>query len=183
MSSTLTLNQYQELALKTARYPNVGKNLTYPILGLIGEVGEVGELVSLRDLPYSTQGNNLLEYGDILWYYATCCYELGINLSDLLSEKRIFVTSFQGLQSCFVTENTTWSEVIDMSNKMSYNACLTANIVKKIQRDDAGNLTTEKRTRLVGYLAESFFNWANLLSQFEVDLSKVAEDNIKKLNG
>jgi hypothetical protein len=182
MQNILTLNQYQELALKTARYPNVGKNLTYPILGLIGEVGEVGELWEFPGLTDSTRGEHLLEYGDILWYYATTCYELGYTLSDLLTFRDFYIDSFNALEK-FFPRIATWEEVRAVGNKMMYKANLTANIVKKIQRDDAGNLTTEKKIRLMEYLADSFLAWSDLLVQFEVDLAKVALDNIKKLNG
>jgi NTP pyrophosphatase (non-canonical NTP hydrolase) len=182
MQNILTLNHYQELALKTARYPNVGKNLTYPILGLIGEVGEVAELWATQGLTDSFKGDNLLEYGDVLWYYATCCHELGHKLADLPSFRSFYIDSFQGLQKLFPNV-ATWDNVKSTANKMMYTANLTANIVKKIQRDDAGNLTTEKKIRLMEYLADSFLAWSDLLVQFEVDLAKVAEDNIKKLNG
>jgi NTP pyrophosphatase (non-canonical NTP hydrolase) len=37
----MQLNEYQDAASATAIYPNRGKNVIYPLLGLIGEVGEV----------------------------------------------------------------------------------------------------------------------------------------------
>jgi NTP pyrophosphatase (non-canonical NTP hydrolase) len=171
------------MALKTARYPNVGRNLTYPTLGLIGEVGEVAEIWATQGLTDSTKGENLLEYGDVLWYYATACHELGLELSALPAYRSFYVDTFQGLQRLFPTAFTTWEDVKPMANEMVYKACLCANIVKKIQRDDAGNLTEEKRRLLLNYLSNSFVSWANLLCQFDVDLNQVALDNIKKLNG
>ena len=40
--TNMTLNQYQEEALKTAIYPE-DKKIIYPTLGLTGEAGEVAD--------------------------------------------------------------------------------------------------------------------------------------------
>lgn len=39
----MEINEYQEFAISTAVYPNIGSNLIYPVLGLAGEVGELQE--------------------------------------------------------------------------------------------------------------------------------------------
>lgn len=77
----MTFAEYQQQAAKTAIYPNQGKNLTYPTLGLAGEAGEVAEKVKklIRDhnSVISDSFRVLLckELGDVLWYIAALCTE------------------------------------------------------------------------------------------------------------
>ena len=67
----LTLNEYQQLALETAIYPNP---IIYPTLGLTGEAGEVSDKVKkvLRDNDSVFTDEKKLEIakeiGDVLWY-------------------------------------------------------------------------------------------------------------------
>ena len=85
-----TLNDYQDLARKTAIYP--GKNtvdgLCYTSLGL-GEAGEFQNQVKkiLRDdkkvLTEDRRQKLIDELGDILWYVANCASELDIKMDDL----------------------------------------------------------------------------------------------------
>src|SRR5690625_3697650 len=77
----MTLDEYQQQALKTASYPNVGSNLTYPTLGLAGEVGEIANSVKkiMRDdggeLTPERRESLLAEAGDSLWYLALYVHE------------------------------------------------------------------------------------------------------------
>lgn len=86
----LTFQAYQEGARRTAIYPGCGTgNWTYPALGLAGETGEVCEKLkkALRDDQgrISAERLDLLarELGDVLWYIAALCSELGLNLQDI----------------------------------------------------------------------------------------------------
>jgi hypothetical protein len=47
----MDFNSYQACSRATARYPDAGRNPTYPTLGLCGEAGEVADKVKkvLRD--------------------------------------------------------------------------------------------------------------------------------------
>ena len=47
----MDLRTYQQRARETARYPDVGRNTTYPTLGLCGEAGEVADKIKkvMRD--------------------------------------------------------------------------------------------------------------------------------------
>jgi NTP pyrophosphatase (non-canonical NTP hydrolase) len=87
----LTANEYQTEALKTAVYPNIGQNLTYPVLGLCGETGEVAEKIKkvIRDndgiLTDSTRDTIALELSDVAWYLAVLAHELGYSLEDILN--------------------------------------------------------------------------------------------------
>ena len=85
----MDLNQYQKLARKTARYPNVGNNPIYPTLGLTGEAGEVADKVKkvLRDRngDFDPEVCNeiMRELGDVLWYVAQLSSELGFDLEHV----------------------------------------------------------------------------------------------------
>jgi len=97
----MTLDEYQEQAKTTAKYPNIGSNPFYPTLGLCGESGEVAEKVKriMRDedgvISQAVKAGIATELGDVLWYLATLSTEIGyplsriaeINLTKLASRK------------------------------------------------------------------------------------------------
>ena len=85
----MNFDEYQNLSGKTAIYPGRGKNLTYPTLGLCGESGEVSEKVKklIRDkggvIDNDVRADLRKELGDVLWYVAQLCTELGLSMSDV----------------------------------------------------------------------------------------------------
>ena len=91
---TVHLNDYQQESRTTARYPDLGSNLIYPTLGLAGEAGEVADKVKklIRDrdglVDQNFKQDLALELGDVLWYIAQLCTELGMTLEDV-AEKNI----------------------------------------------------------------------------------------------
>lgn len=88
---SMTLNEYQHLALNSAEYPDIGKNLIYPALGLAGESGETVDkikklwrnhgITSALDLSYEQKVELAKEIGDVLWYAAALCQELGMPMA------------------------------------------------------------------------------------------------------
>lgn len=80
---------YQREAGRTAAYPNIGKNATYPVLGLCGEAGEVAEKVKkvMRDdggeFSAAKRQEIAKELGDVLWYCAALATELDLDLGDI----------------------------------------------------------------------------------------------------
>lgn len=90
----MELNQYQKKSWETAIYPNKGKDIIYPALGLGGELGELQEKISkiLRDknLKISEEDRKELAHdlGGILWYIAALATELKLNLNEV-AEKNI----------------------------------------------------------------------------------------------
>lgn len=82
----LTLNQYQEMALETAIYP---QPIIYPTLGLTGEAGEVSDKVKkvLRDnnsiFTEDKKTEIAKEVGDVLWYCATLSHDIGYTLEEI----------------------------------------------------------------------------------------------------
>jgi NTP pyrophosphatase (non-canonical NTP hydrolase) len=85
----MNFKEYQILSRKTAIYPNKGRNLSYPALGLCGESGEVAEKVKklLRDkkgkLDSEAKKEIVKELGDVLWYLSALSSELKINLEEV----------------------------------------------------------------------------------------------------
>jgi NTP pyrophosphatase (non-canonical NTP hydrolase) len=90
----MDFKEYQEKAATTAIYPNRGKNLIYPVLGLCGESGEVAEKVKklIRDKNSEIDQEFLdaieKEIGDVMWYIAAVCYELKLDMNTV-AEKNI----------------------------------------------------------------------------------------------
>lgn len=88
----MNFNDYQKKARKTAIYPDLGKNIYYPTLGLAGETGEIANKVKkiIRDQKgLMTKGNidDLAhELGDVLWYVSNLASELKISLNKVALE-------------------------------------------------------------------------------------------------
>ena len=90
--SPITLNEYQEMALETAIYPEAFKAI-YPALGITGEAGEVSDKIKklIRDKGYKggliesdkDREDIALELGDVLWYVATLANDIGYNLEEI----------------------------------------------------------------------------------------------------
>lgn len=87
----ITTTEYTEFTRTTAIYP---KHLAieYLVLGLCSESGEVASLIkkSIRDNtdPDALRSNMLAEMGDVLWYVARICDEMGVSLDDLMLYNR-----------------------------------------------------------------------------------------------
>ena len=85
----MTFQEYQRIALSAASYPNQGRSLIYPALGLAGETGEVMEKVQRGlELDGSTLDENtrlsiMKDLGDVLWYLTALGNEMGITLKDI----------------------------------------------------------------------------------------------------
>ncbi len=85
----MDLNEYQTKSRKTANYPAIGHPVIYPTLGLANEAGEVAGKVKkiFRDkagVVGEAEREALKgELGDVLWYIAQVCTELGLSLEDV----------------------------------------------------------------------------------------------------
>lgn len=79
---------YEKEAYQHAAYPNLGLGI-YPSLGLAGEVGELVEKIKKIHRDHngeiSEENKNLLakEAGDVLWYLANFCREIGFSLEEI----------------------------------------------------------------------------------------------------
>lgn len=85
----MTFEEYEQVALSLARYPNIGSNIVYPALGLSGESGEVADKVKkiFRDkggvLTENDRESLAYEVGDVLWYVGAAAKELGYSLAEI----------------------------------------------------------------------------------------------------
>lgn len=85
----LSFADYEIFVNATAFYPNIGANLTYPVLGLNGEAGEVAEKLKkvIRDkggvIEYRDRYEIARELGDVLWYLTRCAAELNLSLEEV----------------------------------------------------------------------------------------------------
>lgn len=89
LKEQLTFDEYQVAMRQTAFYPNIGKNWTFPALGLAGETGEVCDKIKkiIRDEKGRLTKKNReflkKELGDVLFYIAAQAWELGYQLSEV----------------------------------------------------------------------------------------------------
>jgi len=87
----MTFEDYQTQASKTAVY-NDADVIVYPALGLLSEAGEVAGKVKkvLRDNNGHfdpTQREAIShEVGDVLWYIAALCTDLGIGMETIAQQ-------------------------------------------------------------------------------------------------
>ncbi|MBU1132260.1 nucleoside triphosphate pyrophosphohydrolase family protein [Patescibacteria group bacterium] len=85
----MTFDEYQKQSRKTAIYPELGRNIVYPTLGLAGEAGEVAEKVKkiFRDdegkVSEEKKRELKKELGDVLWYVAQLATELELSLDEI----------------------------------------------------------------------------------------------------
>ncbi|MDZ4719298.1 MAG: nucleoside triphosphate pyrophosphohydrolase family protein [Roseiflexaceae bacterium] len=81
----MNLDEYQRLALRTARDLPAEERLLNAALGLSGEAGEFADSVKkLRFHGHTLDQEELLkELGDLLWYTALAANALGVPLSDV----------------------------------------------------------------------------------------------------
>lgn len=89
----MDLDRYQELTEETAIYPDelpdfITPEMLYVITGLDGEAGEVSDKLkkAIREDDPSYLEDMEKELGDVLWYWARCCEELGFDGSDVAEQ-------------------------------------------------------------------------------------------------
>jgi NTP pyrophosphatase (non-canonical NTP hydrolase) len=85
----LDFEEYQRRAARTGGAVDVNHPIVYPTLGLTNEAGEVAGKVKKifrdRDGVVTDDDREALtrELGDVLWYLAELCTQLGISLEDV----------------------------------------------------------------------------------------------------
>jgi NTP pyrophosphatase (non-canonical NTP hydrolase) len=87
----MDFRRYQKESRKTAIYPDLGKNVVYPVLGLVGETGEIAEKIKKylrgdKKLNFSFKADLEKEIGDVLWYMAQLVTELGLSMDSIASK-------------------------------------------------------------------------------------------------
>jgi len=85
----MNLNEYQTLALRTARPKDANNEVFHLLLGLSGEAGEIAEKTKkiVRDQDSDFSKLDLVdlkkELGDVLWHVAVLADYFGITLEDI----------------------------------------------------------------------------------------------------
>lgn len=85
----MNLNEYQTLALRTAKPKDAKNELFHLLLGLCGEAGEIAEkakkIVRDFDSDFSVLDKDDLkkELGDVLWHVAVIANHFDIALEDV----------------------------------------------------------------------------------------------------
>jgi NTP pyrophosphatase (non-canonical NTP hydrolase) len=88
---TLNMNEYQDIARRTAIYKDA---IIYPALGLAGEAGEVAEKIKklirdkggvagLSEMEEEDHQAVAKEIGDVMWYCANLSLDIGYKLEDV----------------------------------------------------------------------------------------------------
>jgi hypothetical protein len=148
----MNLTDYQTASRTTALYPDRDHNLWYPTLGLIGEYHEW----KLTQDPV----NLAKEAGDVAWYCAQICSELGETLDNAIahamvesSESVVLMTLAESVKKWHRDGATTakqekilacvgwiWQQVLARENEAATIAILEANIRKLRDRQQRGVL-------------------------------------------
>jgi len=168
-NNNISLSEYQKRAMNTAIYPKRGRNILYPMLGLIGETGELVEKIKkvIRDdngkITAARRESIRSEMGDILWYLAAICTEAKIDLGAayLLVNKDKNVR-----QDLFLLILQLPHVLSQISKSVEY--CMDSD-VSKHQTDIGDNIATMLKLLM------------NICLVCALDLNKVAEKNLEKL--
>ena len=88
---TMTIDEYQQAALRTANmssYKDALSAMTNAALGLCGESGEVADIVkkaTFQGHDFGSEKEHIVkELGDIAWYLALAASALDVPLSEVL---------------------------------------------------------------------------------------------------
>ncbi len=108
----MTINEYQELAMRTAN-PEVDRDgmLLNGVMGLCGEAGEVIDIVKKHLFHLHPLDAYKLkdELGDVAWYLALTSHALGLTLEEVLEHnieklKKRYPEGFSAEKSLHRTE-------------------------------------------------------------------------------
>lgn len=143
------LAEYQARAVATAIYPREHA-IAYPALGLIGELSEF-QLAYIAAEPDYTE-DLVKEAGDVCWYCANLCNDLGVELQSLSFRRGADLPSFMFVgQFC--------------------------EQVKKYIRDGNKN----KQEYILDFVEHVMSALASRLSEFCISLNTALTTNLEKL--
>ena len=170
----MNFSVYQQKALETALYPNIGSNILYPMLGLMGESGEVAEKIKkiIRDdngvMTRERRAAIKGELGDCLWYVATVCAEAGLDMGTLylLAQRAVNNTHIADLPRL----------AFKLSQQTAHMSMLVEQFVygpNKGDMDVLAPLSTD--------ITMLFTNMIDLCLACSLDIEQVAQSNLEKL--
>ena len=190
----MLLNVYQNLARRTAIYPQIGASdtagLIYPVLGLSDEVAEFVEkgLAVERFEGSSTIKELAKELGDVLWYVANTAHELRLSLFDVVTAYRTAELSQETVEFTHNDEFNVLGMYVDPALigvgsyfKLVALAGKVSGTTKKLYRDKNGVLDVTTLNKYSILLGSILVRCAEVCLYLKIDLNEVATNNIDKL--
>ena len=181
------LDQYQDMAMKTAVYPEIGSNPYYPSMGLAGEIAELIEKIEFLAQPQqpNLQGNlppskqHLIsdvsdEIGDVMWFVATAAREVGISF-DTICTPAVFEA--KSSKDMF---DVNMGVLHGRATRAALIACELCGKSSKLMRDKTEVADFVREQYRVWLESISYHMWA-LAHGLRLDMSTILENNIKKL--
>lgn len=189
---------YQHRTHDTAVYPHSGTvgaplALSYVTLGLNGEAGEVADHIAglLRDdngiIDADRRALFLKELGDVTWYVSELAYHLRSDLSALAGDPPVdSIAAFQSRAK--EIENYPHRDYVGspaalawLSQALNASAGAVADQVKKVLRDDDGNLSAERHITITAHLRRVLWALSELSRHLQEPYGRVLAENIAKL--
>lgn len=159
---TLSLNDYQNEALRTAIYPE-NRGLEYTTLGFASEVGELADAWLHKQVA-----DILAELGDNYWYLAAIAHSIGEALEN------VFVFARTNDDIAYMPLEELFVELAAQSGNI-------AGAVKKAIRDNGGELTEDKYDVVMDSIANSLLILDTLALHFDATPAGVQAKNLDKL--
>ncbi len=161
----MQFDEYMEAAASTAIYPHADTGsaaaLAYVSLGLGGECSEVVE----KALAGDTDGM-AKELGDVAWYLARFHSELGL-VWPMYSEDLEQLGGYNDVVSAVCGQVVVAGRVQE--------------VIKKLMRDDAGTMSSERRALLVDRLTALVGAWLKVHAAYGLDPHDTVAANAVKL--
>lgn len=159
---TLSLNEYQNEAIRTAIYPE-DQGLAYTTLGLSSEVGELAE-AWLR----GRTSDVIKELGDNYWYVAAIAHVMGETLENVF----VFAN---------IDERIHYLDLEELFVELAVQAGEIAGASKKAIRDNGGVLTEVGYDKTMDALANTLVVLDTLALHFDSTPAGVQAANLDKL--
>lgn len=160
-------NKYQQEALTTAIYP-LEREVDYTVLGLCSEVGELAEVFGLVGRITATEFEKRTkgEGGDCFWYAAAIADALKTPLQDVWNQAPHYVSL---------------SSRLALLRGLTVASGNLAGLVKKSIRDDAGVVSSERKTKMLLELGTVLHLLVNLANLSGSSAEGFTQDNLNKL--
>lgn len=175
----MKITTYMEQSRSVAMYHDKSPlaNFTYPALGLAGEVGETIDKLTLVSI---TKNEIIKEIGNVLWYAVNISIDAGldfIDLVDIMTDSVRPIDTFTELGNKLAYGNDARSSLI----RLPIYVGRIAEIAKKMIRDSAGELPSEKIPVVKDSICQILLCLFDICSQWSINMDDVAQTNIDKL--
>jgi NTP pyrophosphatase (non-canonical NTP hydrolase) len=185
---TLTLDEYQKLALKADKTPDA--SVAFPLLGLFGEAGSLLSVIKKKQRDRTSylgyEPHVIEELGDVLWYFAVVASRGGLSLSAIGHNLDRSFTDWQDqggsdLQFRALQANST--KEIQKNPTPAFETTsigLAADIGALLADHQAGRLSGNQ-SALKGHLVTILRALVKAASEAGVALERAAQDNLAKI--